>query len=417
MNKNKRFSGFLLLLLAGIIVWFYHGKLQLPIQQVGLHTNGNVDGNSDARSRNISRPNDLSRHGIADFSVSEIQTALKRLEDISDADQKSRFSALLRRWAELDGNGAFAYVDSLEEGAIKKQGIAVLVQVLARSNPQFLAQMALTMPNSASKTELIRGLAGIWSQTDVPRAFAWASELPEGQNRNDALVTIRSQWAAQDPKGFSTQISQLPEDSSTASLITTVATHWGASDPAKAIDWANGLPESQKTLAMSDLLGAWAQSNPRSAADYAAQLPPGEMQNQAVRSVVSSWASQNPEQVAAWVVQFPAGDVRDQGISEVVSAWNNLDPDGVKNWTLNLPAGTIRDVALKNFAEDSAYSAPEKAAEIVALIGNWSEQAQAMEPLMRSWAETDPQSARDWLAHLNVAEGIKTRFQSFLPSN
>jgi len=98
MNKNKRFSGFLLLLLAGIIVWFYHGKLQLPIQQVGLHTNGNVDGNSDARSRNISRPNDLSRHGIADFSVSEIQTALKRLEDISDADQKSRFSALLRRW-------------------------------------------------------------------------------------------------------------------------------------------------------------------------------------------------------------------------------------------------------------------------------------------------------------------------------
>jgi len=414
---NKYISCLLLLLLAGIIVWFYHGRFQSPIQQVGLHANGDVDGNSDTRSGNISRPIDHSRHGIADLSVSEIAAALMRLDDISDADQKSRFSALLRRWVALDGNGAFDYVNSLAEGAIKKQGMAVLVEVLAFSNPQFLAQMALTLPNSESSTELIRGLAGIWSQTDVQSAFAWAGELPEGQNRTDALVTIRSQWAAQDPKAVSTQISQLPEDASTAALITTVAAHWGASDPAKAIDWANGLPESQKTLAMSDLLGAWAQSNPRSAADYAAQLPPGEMQNQAVRSVVSSWASQNPEQVAAWVVQFPAGDVRDQGISEVVSAWNNLDPDAAKNWALNQPAGTIRDVALKNFAEDITQSTPEKAAEIVALIGNWSEQAQAMEPLMRSWAETDPQSARDWLAKLNVPEESKVRLQAFLPMN
>jgi hypothetical protein len=415
---HKYISFFLLFLLTGIGVWFYHGKSQSPIQQVGLHTNGNVD--SDGRPGNLSRPDDPSGHDIADSSISEIEAALIRLKDLSEADQKSRFSALLRRWAELDGNGAFAYVNSLAEGATKKQGIAVLLEVFARSNPQFLAllaQMALTMTNSESSTELIRGLAGIWSQTDVQSAFAWASQLPEGQDRTDALVTIRSQWAAQDPKAVSAQISQLPQDSSTAALIATVAAHWGASDPAQAIEWANGLPESQKTLAMSNLLGAWAQSNPTSAADYAVQLPPGEMQNQAVRSVVSSWAGQNPEQVAAWVVQFPAGDLRDQGISEAVNAWNNLDPDGVKNWALNLPAGTIRDIALKNFAEDITPSTPEQAAEIVASIGDSYEQAQAMEPLLRSWAETDPQSARDWLAHLNIAEGQKTRFLSFLPAN
>ena len=67
----------------------------------------------------------------------------------------------MRRWGELDRHGAFAYVNSLAEGAIKKQGIAVLLEVLARSSPQFLAQMALTMPHSESTTELIRGLAGI----------------------------------------------------------------------------------------------------------------------------------------------------------------------------------------------------------------------------------------------------------------
>jgi len=412
---NKYISCFFLLLLAGIMVWFYQGKSPSPIKPVELQATVNVD--SDGGSGNLSRPNDVSRHGIADFSVSEIQAALKRLEDISDADQKSRFSVLLRRWAELDGNGAFAYVNSLEEGAIKKQGITVLLEVFARSNPQFLAQMALTMPSSESSAELIRELAGIWSQTDVQSAFVWASQLPEGQNRTDALVIIRSQWAAQDPKAVSTQISQLPQDSSTAALITTVATHWGASDPAKAVDWANGLPESQKNLAMSDLIGAWARSSPLAAADYAAQLPPGEMQNQAVRSVVSSWASQDPEQVAAWVVQFPAGDLRDQGISQAVSAWNNLDPDGVKNWALNLPAGAIRDVALKIFAEDITQSTPEKAAGIIELIGDTYQRIQAMEPLMRSWAETDPQSARNWLARLNDADSVKTRFQSFLPAN
>ncbi len=412
---NKYISCFLLLLLAGIIVWFYPGKSQSPVKQVGWQATVNVDGGR--RPGNLSQPNDVSRHGLADFSVAEIQAALMHLEDISDADQRSRFSALLRRWAELDGIGAFAYVNSLAEGAIKVQGIAVLVEVFARSAPQFLAQMALTMPDGESRTELIRGLAGIWSQTDVQSAFAWAGQLPEGQTRTDALVTIRSAWAAQDPKAVSTQISQLPQDSSSAALITTVAAHWGASDPAQAIEWANGLPESQKTLAMSDLLGAWAQSHALAAAAYAAQVPPGERQHQAVRSVVSSWAGQNPEQVAAWVAQFPAGNLRDQGISEVVSAWNNVDPDAVKNWALNLPAGTMRDVALKNFAEDIVQSTPEQAAGIVALIGDSYEQTQAMEPLMRSWAQTDPQSARNWLAQLNVTEGLKTRFQSFLPAN
>jgi hypothetical protein len=412
---NKRISCFLLLLLAGIFVWFYPGKFQSPIKQAGSEKTGNVAGEKE--SGNINRRKYPSWHGMADYSVSEIQAALMRLDDISDADQKLSFSALLWRWVELDRNGAFAFVNSLAEGAIKKQGITVLLEMLARSNPQFLAQMALTMPNSESSTELIRGLAGIWSQTDVQSAFAWASQLTEGQNRTDALVTIRSQWAAQDPKAVSAQISQLPQDSSTAGLIATVAAHWGASDPAQAIDWANGLPESQKTLALSDLLGAWAQSHPLTAADYAAQLPPGEMQNQAVRSVVSSWASQNPEQVASWVLQFPAGDLRDQGISEVVSAWNNLDSDAVKNWALNLPAGTTRDVALKNFAEDITQSTPEKAAEIVALIGDSSEQERTLEPVLRSWAESDPQSARNWLAALNVSEELKTRLHSFLPGN
>ena len=117
------------------------------------------------------------------------------------------------------------------------------------------------------------------------------------------------------------------------------------------------------------------------------------------------------------MVQFPAGNLRDQEISQIVGAWNNIDSEAVENWALNLPAGTMRDIALKNFAEDIAHSSPEKAARIIELIASPSEQEQALEPLIRSWSESNPQSARNWLARLNVSERVKLRFQSLFSSN
>jgi len=90
------------------------------------------------------------------------------------------------------------------------------VEILARSDPQFSGAEDFVDARQPVARELIRGLAGIWSQTDVPGALAWAGQLSEGVDKNDALLIIRSLWASQDPEAASAQISQLPKNSSTA---------------------------------------------------------------------------------------------------------------------------------------------------------------------------------------------------------
>jgi hypothetical protein len=187
-------------------------------------------------------------------------------------------------------------------------------------------------------------------------------------------------------------------------------------DPAQAIEWANGLPESEKSLAMSQLVGAWANQSPLDAAIFVAQLSPGEMQNQAAMSVVSSWANQDPGKTADWVMQFP-GDLQEQGIRELMSIWSINDSEGAKNWAQGLPEGSARDMALESFAESIAYWSPDKAAATVGLIDDLTKREQSMEVIMRSWAEIDPNSARNWLASLNANEELKTRLQSFLQTN
>lgn len=373
---------------------------------------------ADQQLANFNGPIHSSRFAAADFSVSEIVTALESLKDISDISQRtSQFDILLRRWMERDERGAFAYLSTLDEGKMKAHGMALALEILVRSDPQFLAQKTLSMPGSRSRGELIRGLAAIWSQTDVPGALAWASQLSDGVDKNDALLIIRSRWASQDPESASAQISQLPENSSTAGLITTTAARWGSSNPARALEWANTLSKTEKTLAISSSVGAWAQSDPMAAGIYVAQLPPGETQNEAVKSVISNWAGQDPAQTAVWVLQFPAGELQNQGIRQVVSAWNSTDPEEVQDWAVNLPDGPVRDTVLKSFSESNASWTPDKAAGIVGLIRDPLTQEQSTEDIMRSWSKTDPNSARNWLAGLNLPEQSKIRLRSLLPAN
>jgi hypothetical protein len=422
---SKRFFRFLVPMLLGVAVGFSLHDLRFfaePEQIVPEADRGQSQRPSDVvagqSSANFNDRINGAQHDAADFSVSDILTALGRLKDVPDVQQRtSQFGVLLRRWLEKDARGAFAYINALGEGEMKMRGMKLAVEVLAHSDPQFLAQQALAIPNSRSRAELVRGLAGVWSQTDVPSALAWAKQLSEGVEKNDALLIIRSQWASQDPEAASAQISQLPENSSTTGLISTIAARWGSSDPTKVVKWANTLPETEKTIAMSSLAGVWAQRDPLAAGNFAAQLPPGETQNEAIKSVISSWAGQNPAQTASWVLQFPTGDLQDQGIRQVVSAWSSIDPEGVQNWASNLPTGATRDFVLKSYAEDIAYWAPDKAAGIAMLIGDQTKQDESLETAIRSWSETDPASARNWLNNLNASEESKTRLYAVLPAN
>src|SRR5882724_5473227 len=355
---TKQFSSIILPLLIGIIFGFclrYPVNLIKPSEPASKVMSQKQNFDEAVTLQHPVHTQGLPQ-GTADLSIADIQAALEHLKDIPDINKRSSMrNTLLRRWAELDGRGAFEYVISLAEGGLKVQAMSVVARVLAHSDPQFLAEKALGLPSNRSSRELIQNLANNWAQTDPAAALKWAEQLPEGLGKRDALAIIRFQLEQQDPEAVATQINQMPAGDSRNSLITSLATQWGTRDPAKAIEWANGLPEAEKSLAMSQLVGAWANQNPLEAGKFVAQLPSGEMQNRTAMSVISSWANQDPGMTAAWVLQFPEGDLREQGIHEVMNIWTMNDSGAAKDWARGLPEGATRDIALKSFAEGIAY--------------------------------------------------------------
>jgi len=201
------------------------------------------------------------------------------------------------------------------------------------------------------------------------------------------------------------------------SFLTAIAERWGSSDPKAAMAWAGTLSEPERTLAIPGVIGAWAEHDPLAAGAFVTTLPQDDTQKQAALSVISNWANQDPQQAAAWVLRFPEGETREQGLREVVSGWTRLDSEAARIWVQQLPAGETRDAALKDYVESIAYWAPNSAAGTVDLIAEPAKREEAAAITLRSWAEMDLTSARNWIAGLAMPAEMKARLQSTLPSN
>jgi hypothetical protein len=416
---RTRFTQILVPMLLGIAIGFYGRGLSpnhSPDQSAGAARNPLSFPRANVPARHSSTPNsNLTLDGL---SAAEIQKELDRVGDIGNIHERSaRFCDLMRRWSELDARGAFEYLNVLAEGEMKTEAMAAVAKTLAFSDPQYLAARVMQMPSNRSRRDIIQELTKSWSESDLHAALEWAEKLPHDLSRKDALAIIREQWASEKPEEASSQISQIPAGDSRNSLITAIAAQWGLSDPKKALEWAATLPVSEKNLATSNLIGAWAQKDPLKAGGYVAQLPAGELQNQAAMSVISSWSAKSPADSAAWVLQFPEGMLQEQGLHEVMNAWTTRDSESARTWAQKLPPGPTRDFALKSYVESTAYWSPDKAAGMVGMINDQGRREETMEITMRLWSEVDPDSARTWLAKLNVPDNLRDRLQSAARTN
>jgi hypothetical protein len=339
------------------------------------------------------------RRGIDALSLSEIQPALKALKGVADFRERSGiFKQILRRWAEMEPRKAFDYLNSLGEGEIKSQTMTEVAKIVARTDPEYLASEAESMPASRARRELVQELTKAWSEKDVRAALSWAQRLPEDQSKQDALAIIRFAWAAQNPAEAASQLSELPAGDSRNSLLTAIAERWGSSNPEAAMEWVRTLSQPEQALAAPCVIGAWAERDPLAAGEFVAGLPQDETQNRAALLVISSWANRDPEQAITWVLRFPEGPTREQGLREAVSGWTRMDSEAARMWVQHLPAGDTRDAALKDYVESIAYWAPNKAAGSIDLIAEPAKREEAVAITLRSWAELDPMSARNWIA-------------------
>ncbi len=163
-----------------------------------------------------------------------------------------------RDWARKFPVAALAWIQNATNGPQRDAIAEIVCPQLAQTNPAAAVVLAENCLDSATNdvvNNLLDNLAQTWAGQNEEDAYAWASDMPMGKERDRLLERI-----------------------------TLVQAH----------------------------------SNPQTAAQLVAeQITPGEIQNEAAISVLYQWSQQDAAAALAWAQTFPAGDFRDRAIKEV----------------------------------------------------------------------------------------------------
>lgn len=163
-----------------------------------------------------------------------------------------------RDWARKFPAAALAWTQNATNGPQRDAIAEIVCPQLALTNPVAAVILAGNCLDSATNdvvNNLLDNLAQTWAGQNEEDAYAWASDMPPGEERDRVLERI-----------------------------TVVQAH----------------------------------SNPQTAAQWVAeQITPGEIQNEAAISVLYQWSQQDAAAALAWAQAFPVGDFRDRAIKEV----------------------------------------------------------------------------------------------------
>ena len=107
------------------------------------------------------------------------------------------------------------------------------------------------------------------------------------------------------------------------------------------IERLQALPrERDKSVYLSMLYARWAEGDPLAALAYAQDQTTGTPSDRkmAVSSIIRAWAVKDAPAAQTWVMQMPPGQERDRALQSVVSSLAETDPQAALNMLQALPA-------------------------------------------------------------------------------
>jgi hypothetical protein len=282
----------------------------------------------------------------------------------SDA-QRERVRTLLRRWAEVDPEGAARWID---------------------------AQLG-----SPEQHEATLAIATVWAGQDLSAATDWVKQWPEDLQQN-GFLTVGFEAARKAPKEALELAGTLEEGEGRNRLTLFALKQWAGTDSASAIEWADKLEQSPlRNQAFADIAVGMSEKDPIAAGKLAIEkLEPGEEQGRAVVSIVQRWAQTDPSQAAHWVEQFPKGELQNAALENLVQQWAENNPAQTADWLNGLADGNYRDHAIAIFSEKLAGTNPEAAANWAGSIVDPRHRQSELARVMERWREIDPQAAEAW---------------------
>lgn len=351
--------------------------MQRAVEKTSLQSLGTISrlGPGSERSRQM-------RAILAGASASKIRDALQHLlqeEPTSPADIRM----LLAAWQELDPADAFSFAD------------------------EFLP-MEL-------RDAVLQPLYALWVQRDPSSAFAWAA-IP-GRDPTLALSALR-QICRTDVSQAILLAGTLNGHSAAVQrdayhIIIDAATNRG--DFQTSADWLRTISDPDLRLSLTGyMLRIWSQQTPTVAAGWLFTQPDGPERQSLLGVLMHAWADKAPADAAYYAVKLPPGPVRQMAFGQVVNQWLATDMSGASDWIDALEPSPDFDSAIYGVAT-YGHIAPEIALAWAQSIFDPNIRVNAIGEVIRTLANTDPQTARVYLESARLTAEQRAEIIETLP--
>jgi len=307
-------------------------------------------------------------------------------------------------WLERRGLASILEVlgdENGESSEMMSEAKARILENLARTDPQAAAALAL------NHEDAIDGVLATWASRDLSEAISWVEQLPSGEVKGHAVLSVASEAMRSDPQSALRIASELPVSNERDELLKRATSEWTLSSPSDALSWVQQIDDdSLRSQLMAVVTTVLSERDSANAAQFAlSTIAPGKMQNDAVVGIVQRWTQHDPASAAAWVTAFPEGELRTAAVENIVKLWPSRTEAAA--WLNSLAPGASRDNGLRAYAEQIAPAHPREAAAWATTIANPQMQVAQLEKIVRSWMDSDPTSATQWVRSASLPSGVR----------
>ncbi len=199
-----------------------------------------------------------------------------------------------------------------------------------------LYQIAESIPNHRTRTQVIRILLGQFPAQDAPEAFDYARSLYD-QTDDSIFRASLFWWTANDPYSAFKAVTELDDKALRLKMQTTVADRWAQVDPLALLQNIADFPNKAQVNARRIAIGEIANTSPRNATKALAQLPSDETKSVA-EQLAYRWAMKNVQEVVDWIQTDPiVQNYQDDLLVEVFRVLVRTDPEAAMQLALDRP--------------------------------------------------------------------------------
>ena len=244
--------------------------------------------------------------------------------------------SVLTGWATVDGAGASAYLNGIEDDREKRYASFGVLQGMLVNGVDEALSFVQSLPEAEgddrSKGMLMGMITSEMLEQGLDQAKGWVDSVQDPALRSGALARVAMEIMREDRQAAADWIAKYGNEEAAAPAVNRLADSWAREDPQAVLTWADNLSGQAKVEAYGQAMGSWAQADPEAAGAYLANLASSPERDAAVEGYATRVSREDPVAAMEWAKTISDAEVRKGAEIDVARDWYRNDQAAAQEW-------------------------------------------------------------------------------------